>query len=64
MNTLNTSLWTRLAGAVGHFFRRASAGASDGLEEYLSTAKSLHQLEDMQRRWDQAHRGHHHHGAF
>ncbi|WP_382323253.1 hypothetical protein ACFJI0_01945 [Hydrogenophaga sp. UC242_53] len=64
MNTLITSLWTRLAGAVRQLFRRAAAGASDGLEEYLSTAKSLHQLEDMQRRWDQAHRGHHHHGAF
>ncbi|WP_382327394.1 hypothetical protein ACFJGX_26430 [Hydrogenophaga sp. UC242_50] len=49
---------------MASFFRRAAAGASDGLEEYLSTAKSLHQLEDMQRRWDQAHRGHHHHGAF
>lgn len=30
---------------------------SDGLEAYLSTATSLHQLEDMQRRWDRNQRG-------
>jgi hypothetical protein len=58
MNALITFLWTRLAHAVSHFFHRAAAGTPDGLEEYLSTAKSLHQLEDMQRNWDL------HHGAF
>lgn len=64
MNTHTTSLWTRLAHAVRHFFQRAATGASDGLEEYLSTAKSLHQLEDMQRQWDRAHRGHRLHDAL
>lgn len=37
---------------------------SDGLEAYLSTATSLHQLEDMQRRWDRDHRGAQSMGAF
>jgi hypothetical protein len=64
MNTPLTFLWTRLARAVSHFFERASTGASDGLEDYLSTAKSLHQLEDMQRCWDRAHRGQRAHGAL
>ena len=59
-----TSLWTRLADTARHFFRRAATGASDGLEEYLSSAKTLHQLEDMQRQWDRAHRNPHHHGAY
>lgn len=57
MNTHTPSLATRLTQAVRHFFQRAATGASDGLEEYLSTAKSLHQLESMQRQWDRAHRG-------
>lgn len=64
MNTLITSLWTRLAHAANGFFKRAVNGASDGLEEYLSSAKTLHQLEDMQRQWDRAHRNPHHHGAY
>ncbi|MDO9437962.1 hypothetical protein [Hydrogenophaga sp.] len=64
MNTQTTSLATRLAHAVRHFFQRATTGASDGLEEYLSSAKSLHQLEDMQRQWDRAQRGHRLHDAF
>lgn len=38
--------------------------ASDGLESYLSTATSLHQLEDMQRRWDRTHRGTQSMGAY
>ncbi len=38
--------------------------ASDGLEAYLSTATSLHQLEDMQRRWDRNHRGAQSMGAY
>lgn len=51
-------IWTRLSRAVTRFFSRVAAqGANDGLEDYLSTARSLHQLEDMQRRWDQAQRG-------
>jgi len=37
---------------------------SDGLEAYLSTATSLHQLEDMQRRWDRNHRGTQSMGAY
>jgi len=64
MNTLITALWARLARTASHFFQRATAGASDGLEEYLSSAKTLHQLEDMQRQWDRAHRNPHHHGAY
>lgn len=36
----------------------------NGLEAYLSTATSLHQLEDMQRRWDRNHRGAHSMGAY
>ena len=57
MNTLLHTLWTRLALAVDHFFQRATPDASPGLEAYLSTAQSLHQLEDMQRRWDRGQRG-------
>ena len=57
MNTLLHTLWTRLALAVDHFFQRATPDTSPGLEAYLSTAQSLHQLEDMQRRWDRAQRG-------
>jgi hypothetical protein len=64
MNTLLTSLWTRLARTASHFFNRVNTDASDGLEEYLSTAKSLHQLEDMQRRWDRAQRGQRLNGAY
>ncbi len=64
MNTQITYLATQLAHAVRHFFQRATTGASDGLEDYLSSAKSLHQLEDMQRQWDRAQRGHRFHDAF
>jgi hypothetical protein len=46
------------------FFNCATAGTSDELETYLSTATSLTQLEDMQRRWDQAHLGHNSSGAY
>lgn len=63
MNTPIT-LWTRLTRAATHFFERATTGASDGLEEYLSTARTLHQLEDMQRRWDRAHSDQRHFGAL
>jgi hypothetical protein len=63
MNTLLTPLWNRLARTASHFFHRVTTDASDGLEEYLSTAKSLHQLEDMQRTWDRAQRGQRLHGA-
>ncbi|MCV0441378.1 MAG: hypothetical protein K5880_22515 [Hydrogenophaga sp.] len=63
MNTFPHSLWSRLRRSVGAFFRRVTTGPSDGLEAYLSTARSLHQLEDMQRRWDRAHRGRHTFGA-
>lgn len=38
--------------------------ASDGLEAYLSTATSLHQLEDMQRQWERNHRGTQSAGAY
>jgi len=64
MNTQITFIATQLAHAVRHFFQRATTGASDGLEEYLSTAKSLHQLEAMQRQWDRAQRGTRCHDAF
>jgi hypothetical protein len=64
MNTLLTPLWNRLARTASHFFHRVTTDASDGLEEYLSTAKSLHQLEDMQRTWDRAQRGQRLHGAL
>ncbi|MCY1562415.1 hypothetical protein D9M68_998070 [compost metagenome] len=57
------SVRSRLARLLGPFFRRVANGASDGLEDYLSTAKSLHQLENMQRSWDRAHRGRHTFGA-
>ncbi|MDZ4291067.1 MAG: hypothetical protein U1C47_03995 [Hydrogenophaga sp.] len=46
------------------FFNRSSVGTSDTLESYLGTATSLSQLEDMQRRWDQAHLGHNSSGAY
>lgn len=64
MNALINFLWSRLARSVSHFFHRATAGTPDGLEDYLSTAKSLHELENMQRNWDRAHRGQHHPGAL
>ena len=63
MNT-NTTLWTRLARATSQFFKRATTDAPDRLEDYLSSARTLHQLEDMQRQWDRAHRNPHHHGAY
>jgi hypothetical protein len=63
MNTLIHTVWARLALAVDHFFQRATPDASPGLEAYLSTAQTLHQLEDMQRRWDRAQRGLASHGA-
>lgn len=62
-NAMNT-LITRLARIASQLFQRATTGASDGLEDYLSSAKTLHQLEDMQRQWDRAHRNPHHRGAY
>lgn len=64
MNTNTESLWSRVTRTIRDFFNRATAGTSDELETYLSTATSLTQLEDMQRRWDQAHRGHNSSGAY
>lgn len=63
MNTLFHFVRSRLNRLVGHTFRRVATGPSDGLEAYLSTARSLHQLEDMQRHWDRTHRGRHTFGA-
>jgi DMSO/TMAO reductase YedYZ molybdopterin-dependent catalytic subunit len=68
MNTLLpalAALFSRTALAARTLFQRAAPGAShDGLEAYLSTATSLHQLEEMQRRWDRDHRGQHSFGTF
>lgn len=65
MNTLFPAFVTalsRTALAVRNLFQPAAP--SDGLEAYLSTATSLHQLEDMQRRWDRDHRGNHSFGTY
>ncbi|QHE88075.1 hypothetical protein [Hydrogenophaga sp. BPS33] len=64
MNTPTNSWAPRLALALRHFFQRAAAGASDGLEAHLSTATSLHELENMQRQWDRARRGQRFYGAL
>ncbi|MDR7152591.1 hypothetical protein J2W49_004569 [Hydrogenophaga palleronii] len=67
MNTLFPALvavLSRTALAVRNLFQPAAQGASAGLEAYLSTATSLHQLEDMQRRWDRDHRGNHSFGTY
>ncbi|MBQ0921151.1 hypothetical protein KBW71_22165 [Hydrogenophaga aromaticivorans] len=64
MNTPTPSLWSRVTRTIRDFFDRASVGTSDTLEAYLGTATSLSQLEDMQRRWDQAHLGHNSSGAY
>lgn len=67
MNTLFPVLvaaLSRTAAAIHSLFQPAAQGASAGLEAYLSTATSLHQLEDMQRRWDRDHRGNHSFGTY
>lgn len=67
MNTLFPALvaaLSRTALAVRTLFQPAAPRASAGLEAYLSTATSLHQLEDMQRRWDRDHRGNHSFGTY
>ena len=64
MNTNTESLWSRVIRTIRDFFNRATVGTSDELETYLSTATSLTQLEDMQRRWDLAHLGHNSSGAY
>lgn len=66
-NTMSSpihSLWSRVTRTLRNFFQRATVGTSDALETYLGTATSLSQLEDMQRRWDQAHLGHNSSGAY
>jgi hypothetical protein len=64
MNSNTESLWSRVTHTLRDFFNRATVGTSDEQEIYLSTATSLTQLEDMQRRWDQAHLGHNSSGAY
>ena len=68
MNTPVSTAFEKVASAATHslrtlFARLQLSGASDNgvdaLEDYLSTATSLHQLEDMQRRWDHNHSGQH-----
>ncbi len=58
------ALFSRATESLRTFFQRAPHEASDGLEAYLSTATSLHQLEDMQRHWDRHQRGTPSYGAF
>lgn len=64
MNTPTPSWAQRLALALRHYFQRAATGTADGLEAYLSTATSLHELENMQRQWDRARRGQRFYGAL
>lgn len=67
MNTRFPALaacFSRATASLRTFFKRATQEASDGLEAYLSTATSLHQLEDMQRRWDRHQAGTPTRGAF
>lgn len=68
MNTPVSTVFEKVSAAASHslrtlFARLQLSDATDNgvnaLESYLSTATSLHQLEDMQRRWDQSQRGQH-----